>query len=115
MLTSSSPLEVAWLKVSTAMKPRTTVPLAALGVMVSVMVPDWPGASVSGVYGGLALTVCAQTSPVLEETALSNGLVMATMVVFEVPVTGSVQGHTGSGAAHSWPMDSSGSAWVATE
>ena len=46
---SSSPEAVARLRVSTPMKPRTTVPLGALGVMVRVLVPVWPGARVSGV------------------------------------------------------------------
>ena len=42
MLTSWSPENVTRLKVSTPMKPWTTVPLGAFGVMVSVMVP-WTG------------------------------------------------------------------------
>ena len=41
---SSSPETVARLRVSTPMKPWTTVPLGAFGVMVSVMVPVWPAA-----------------------------------------------------------------------
>ena len=48
MLISSSPLAVAWLNVSTAAKPLTTVPGDASGVKVSLMVPDWPGARISG-------------------------------------------------------------------
>jgi hypothetical protein len=48
MLTNSSPEIVARLRVSTPMKPWITVPLGAFGVMVSVIVPFWPGLRVSG-------------------------------------------------------------------
>src|ERR1700689_3180260 len=115
MLMSSSPLDVALLKVSTAMKPLTTVPSAAFGVMVRVMVPDWPGASVSGVEGALALTVCAQMSPVLADMAVANGLVRATPVSVVVPGPGAAHGQVGTGAAHSWPGATSGVTRVATE
>src|SRR5580692_5156083 len=97
------------------MKPLTTVPDAAFGVMVSVMVPDWPGARVSGVYGAPAVTVCAHTSPVLEVTALSNGLAVATAVTFVVPDTALVHGQVALGATHSCPGATSAALSVATE
>ena len=65
MLISSSPETLARLRVSTPMKPWITVPLGAFGVMVSVMVPVWPGLRVSGEYGADALTL-AGTRPARE-------------------------------------------------
>jgi hypothetical protein len=56
MAINSSPLPVMEPKVrelaltaSTYRNPWMTVPAAASGVMVTVIVPVWPGASVSGV------------------------------------------------------------------
>ncbi len=45
----SSPLNDTRLNVSTAMKPRTTDPFWAFGVIVSVIFPDLPAPSVNGV------------------------------------------------------------------
>src|SRR5581483_8376429 len=114
MLTSSSPASVARLKVSTPRKPWTTVPLAAAGVNVTVIVPDWPGPRLSGVYGAVALTLCAQTSPLLADTAGSNRLVLAAAARCTVPVVAAVNGPVASGKATSKPGASSGAASDAT-
>src|SRR5580704_2166081 len=115
MLISSSPETVARLRVSTPMKPWTTVPLDAFGVMVSVMVPVWPGLRVSGEYGADALTLCAQASPDVEVTAESNGLVLATAARFTVPVVPVVNGPVASGLATQKVGATSGAASAATE
>src|SRR5580704_4379146 len=115
MLTSSSPEIVPRLRVSRPMKPRTTVPLAAFGVIVSVIVPVWPGARVTGEYGALALTLCAHTSPEVEVTAESNGLVFATAARLTVPVVPEVNGPVASGRAKKNPGATSGAARAATE
>src|SRR5882724_6533756 len=118
MVVISSPLSEARLKVSTAMKPRTTEPLAAVGVKVTAMVPDWPGARLIGVYGAVASTLCAQTSPLLAEAPGSNGKVLATAARLTVepgatPLGGN--GPVGSGRPKKKPGATSGSVRVATE
>lgn len=89
--------------VSTQMKPWITVPLGAFGVMVSVMVPFLPGLMVNGEKRALALTLCSQTSPVVEVMAESNGFVLTTAVRFAVPVVPLVNGPVASGKAKNNP------------
>src|SRR5690242_13690786 len=116
MFVSSSPEAVARFSVSTPMKPLTTVPLGAFGgVNVSVIVPVWPGARVRGEYGALASTLCAQTSPVEEVTAASNGFVSATAARFTDPVVPLVNGPVASGRPKKKPGASSGAVSAATE
>src|SRR5581483_2844225 len=115
MLTSSSPATVARLRVSTPMNPLTTVPFGAFGVMVSVIVPDWPGARVIGEYGALALRLCAQASPEVEVMAESNGLVFATAARLTVPVVPAGNGPVASGRAKKKPGATSGATTAAAE
>src|SRR5262245_36714510 len=115
MLTSSSPEPVARLMVSTPMKPRTTVPLGALGVIVSVMVPLWPGSRVTGEYGALAVRLCAHAAPDVEVTAVLNGLVFATAPRLTVPVVPEVTGPVASGKARKNTGAISGAVRAATE
>src|SRR6516164_2828597 len=115
MLIIWSPEIVTRFSVSTPMKPRTTVPFGAFGVMVSVIVAVWPGPMLTGVYGAAGLTLCAQTSPLLADTAESNGLVSATAARFTVAVVGVVNGPVASGMPKKNPGATCGAASAATE
>src|SRR5262252_2192805 len=115
MLIIWSPASVTRLKVSTPMKPRTTVPLGAFGVKVSVMVRVWPAPMLTGVYVAFGSTLNAHTSPLLADTAESNGLVLATAARFTVPLVGEVNGPVASGMPKKKVGATSGAATVATE
>ena len=65
--------------------PLTTLPAAADGVMVTLMVAVWPGLMVTGEAVVDGLTAVSQTSPGAEVTAGSNAFVVAVIVMFTVP------------------------------
>ena len=61
------------------------------------------------------MTLCAQTSPDVEVTAESNGLVLATAARFTVPVVAAVNGPVASGRPKKKPGATSGAARAAAE
>src|SRR5262252_1815059 len=114
MLITWSPLTVTGLKVETSSEPRTTDPTGALGMITTVMRPVAPGASVSGVYGAVAFTVCCQTSPELEVTAPSKTRVSATTARLAVAAGAAPwNGPSSSGSATHEPGATCGAASVA--
>src|SRR5215469_3104720 len=116
MLTTWSPLLVNGVNVSTCRLPRTTVPAGAPGVITTVTVPVWPGASRSGLNVAVGSTDSSQTSPVLDVTAGSNSEVSAAAatltVAFGPPLGGN--GPRSSGMANQKPGATSGWASTAT-
>ena len=60
------------------------------------------------------MTLCAQTSPELADTAESNGLVLATAARFTVPVVGAGNGPVGPGRPRNNPGASCGATTAAT-
>src|SRR5690242_7462750 len=117
MLTTWSPLLVNGVNVSTWRLPVTTVPLGALGVIITVIVPVSPGARTSGVYGAVASTACRQRSPELDVTAGSKSCVSASAAALPVtrgaPATGS-NGPSSSGIANQKPGPTCGATSSAT-
>src|SRR5580704_7934970 len=69
-------------KSSTYRSPLTTVPA---GVMVTLMVPVWPGLRTSGENDADGLTACCQKSPLAAVIAGSNAFAVADMLMLTVP------------------------------
>lgn len=74
--------------------PRTTLPFAPVGVMVTCTLPVAPGWTITGVVcGAEAFTAAAKGSPVLEVSAASNAWVCAVAVIVELPAGAPVVGN----------------------
>src|SRR5580658_11170641 len=76
MVVSTSELKVKLLNVSTATNPLTTVPEAPLGVMVTGMVPVWPGSNSKKLYPPVTPSTNPQTLLSGDVTAGSKVLVV---------------------------------------
>src|SRR5262245_3250513 len=114
---TSSPLSVFGLNVSISSWPRTTVPTGALGVIVTVIVPVWPGSRISGLNEAFGSTASAHRSPVSDVTAESNRLASTAAAVSTtlggLPVA--PNGPTCVGSANQAPLVTSGAVSTATE
>ncbi len=68
--------------------PRTVVPGAPDGLMVTLMTAVWPGQITTGANGVAGLTAVSMASPPGEVTAESNSLVSAVIKMLAVPAGG---------------------------
>src|SRR6266700_2277595 len=73
------------MKSSTYSVPLTTVPDVPLGVIVTLIVADWPGLMTIGENVVAGLVAASSRSPVSEVTAESNALAVALMDMLTVP------------------------------
>src|ERR1700729_2787675 len=73
------------MKSSTLRVPRTTVPAAPVGVIVTLIVTVWPGLTTAGENVVVGSMDVSHASPVSEVTAGSNAFVTADSEIVAVP------------------------------
>src|SRR5580704_3712753 len=81
------------MKSSTFRVPRTTVPAAPVGVIVTLTVTVWPGLTTTGENVVVGSMDVSHASPVSDVTAGSNAFVTADSEIVAVPAAAPLAGY----------------------